>query len=98
MDMLFFGHRTQAEDGTPAPVGFDFASRHNGDPSPDGSQDSDGSENNDNDNNNENMSVGNQPESSAADRKPSSKHEHGPGDWSGASLPFGGSRRIGIRL
>ena len=39
MDLLFYGHRTQGEDGTPAPVGFDFASRHNRDPSPDGSQD-----------------------------------------------------------
>ena len=61
MDMLFYGHRTQGEDGTPAPVGFDFASRHNRDPSPDGSQDSDGSDDDD-----DNMSVGNQPESSAA--------------------------------
>ena len=33
MDMLFYGHRTQGEDGTPAPVGFDFGSRHNRDPS-----------------------------------------------------------------
>lgn len=63
MDMLFYGHRTQGDDGTPAPVGFDFASRHNRDPSPDGSQDSDGSDDDDND---DNMSVGNQPESSAA--------------------------------
>jgi len=66
MDMLFYGHRTQGGDGTPAPVGFDFASRHNRDPSPDRSQDSDGSDNNDNNDNNDNMSVGNQPESSAA--------------------------------
>jgi len=66
MDMLFYGHRIQGEDGTPAPVGFDFASCHNRDPSPDGSQDSDGSDNNDNNDNNDNMSVGNQPESSAA--------------------------------
>jgi len=65
MDMLFYGHRTQGEDGTPAPVGFDFASRHNRDPTPDGSQDSDGSDDNNNDNNDNNMSVGNQPESSA---------------------------------
>ena len=69
MDMLFYGHRTQGEDGTPAPVGLDFASRHNRDPSPDGSQDSDGSDNDDNNDNNndndDNMSVGNQPESSA---------------------------------
>ena len=65
MDMLFYGHRTQGEDGTPAPVGFDFASGHNRDPSPDGSQDSDGSDDNDNDNDNDNMSVGNQAESSA---------------------------------
>ena len=36
MDMVFYGHRTQGEDGTPAPVGFDFAIRHNGDPSPEG--------------------------------------------------------------
>ena len=35
MDMLFYGNRTQGEDGTPDPVGFDFASRHNRDPSPD---------------------------------------------------------------
>ena len=61
MDMLFYGHRTQGVDGTPAPVGFDFASRHNRDPSPEGSQGSDGS-----DDDNDNMSVGNQPESSAA--------------------------------
>jgi len=58
MDMLFYGHRTQGGDGTAARVGFDFASRHNRDPSPDGSQDSDGSDDNDN---NDNMSVGNQP-------------------------------------
>ena len=64
MDMLFYGHRTQREDGTPASIGFDFASRHNRDPSPDRSQDSDGSDEDDNNNNN-NMSVGNQPESSA---------------------------------
>jgi len=64
MDMLFNGHPTQGEDGTPAPVGFDFASRHNRDPSPDRSQDSDGSD--DNDDNDDNMSVGNLPESSAA--------------------------------
>ena len=57
MDMLFDGHRTEGEDGTPAPVGFDFTSGHNRDPSPDGSQDSDGSDDNDNDN--DNMSVGN---------------------------------------
>ena len=63
MDLLFYGHRTQGEDGTPAPVGFDFASRHNRDPSPDGSQDSDGSDDDDDD---DNMSVGNQPEPSAA--------------------------------
>ena len=63
MDMLFYGCRTHGEDGTPAPVGFDFASRHNRAPSPDRSQDSDGSDDN---NNNNNMSVGNQPESSAA--------------------------------
>ena len=62
MDMLFYGHRTQGEDGTRALVGFDFASRHNRDPSPNGSQDSDGSDDNDDNN----MSVGNQPESSAA--------------------------------
>ena len=43
MNMLFYDHRTQEEDGTPAPVDFDIASRHNRDPSPDGSQDSDGS-------------------------------------------------------
>jgi len=70
MDMLFYRHRTQGEDGTPAPVGFDFASRHNGEPSPDGSQDSDGSDDNDNNDNNDNMSVGNQPESSAAAARP----------------------------
>ena len=66
MDMLFYGHRTQGEDGTPAPVSFDFASRHNRDPSADGSQDSDASDDNDNDHNDDNMSVGNQPEASAA--------------------------------
>ena len=74
MDMLFYGHSTQGEDGTPAPVGFDFASRHNRDSFPDGSQDSDGSDNDNNNNNNNNnhnnnnnnMSVGKQPESSAA--------------------------------
>ena len=65
MDMLFYGQRTQGEDGTPAPVGFDFASCHNRYPSPDGLQDSDSSDdnNNNNDNNdNDNMSVGKQPE------------------------------------
>jgi len=66
MDMLFYGHPTQGEDRTHAPVGFDFASCHNRDPSPDGSQDSDGSDNNDNNDNNDNMSVSNKPESSAA--------------------------------
>ena len=66
MDMFFYGHRTQGEDWTPAPVGFNFASRHKRDPSPDGSQDSDGSDNNDNDDNDDNMSVGNQPELSTA--------------------------------
>ena len=69
-DMLFYGHRTQGEDGTPAPVGFDFASCDNRDPTPEGSQDNDGSDNDNNNNNNnndnDNMSVGNQPESSAA--------------------------------
>ena len=66
MDVLFYGHHTQVEDRTPAPVAFNYASRHNRDPSPDGSQDSDGSDdNNNNNNNNNNMSVGNQPESSA---------------------------------
>ena len=69
MDMLFYGHRTQGEDGTHAPVGFDFASRHNRDPSPDGSQASDGSDDNDNDDNDDNMPVGNEPESSAAAAK-----------------------------
>ena len=63
IDMIFYGHRTQKEDRTPAPVGFDFASRHNRDPSPDGSQDSDTRDDDDDD---DNMSVGNQPESSAA--------------------------------
>jgi len=66
MDMLFYGHLTQGEDGTPAPVGFHFASRHNRDPSPDRSQNRDGSGYNDNDDNEDNISVGNQPESSAA--------------------------------
>jgi len=71
LNMLFYGQRTQGEDGTPAPVGFGFPSCHNRDPSPDGSQDSDSSDdndNNDNDNNDndDNMSVGNQPASSAA--------------------------------
>ena len=60
--MLFYGHCTQAENGTPAWVGFDFASRHNRDPSPDGLQDRDGRDDVDDDN----MSVGNHPESSAA--------------------------------
>ena len=54
IDMLFYGHPTQSEDRTPAPVGFDFASRHNRDPSPDGSQDSDTSDYDDDD---DNMSV-----------------------------------------
>ena len=36
MDMLFYGHHTRGENGTPAPVGFDFASHQNRDPSPDG--------------------------------------------------------------
>jgi len=66
MDMFFYGYGTQEENETPAPVCFDFASRHNRDPSPDGSQDSDGSDDNDNDDNGNNISVGNQPESSAA--------------------------------
>ena len=47
MNMLFYGHFTQGEDGTPALVGFDFASRHNRDPSEDGSQDSDTSDDDD---------------------------------------------------
>ena len=62
-DILFYGHRTQGEDGTPAPVGFNFARRYNTDPSPNGSLDSDGSDDNDDE---DNMSVGNQPESSPA--------------------------------
>ena len=94
-DMLFYGPSTLGEDGTPAPVGFDFASRHNRDPSPDGLEDSDGSDDDDDDGN---MSVGNQPESSAAASKASSKQEHSPGDWSGAVQPFDGFRRIGTRL
>ena len=65
MDMLFYGRCTKKEDGTPAPVGFDFASGHNRDTSPDGSQDSDGSED-DNDDDDDNMAVGNQPELSTA--------------------------------
>jgi len=65
-DILFYDHRTQGEDGTTAPGDFDVASRHNRDPSPDASQDSDGSDDNDNDDNDDNMSLGNQPESSAA--------------------------------
>ena len=64
MDLLFYGHCTQGEDGTPAPVGFDFASRHNRDPSPDGSQDSDRIDDDDEDD--DNMLVGNQPRPSAA--------------------------------
>ena len=32
MDMVFYGYRTQGEDWTPDPIGFDFASRHNRDP------------------------------------------------------------------
>ena len=67
MDMLFYGYRTQGEDGTPAPAGFDFVSRHNRDPSPDGSQDSNGSDDHDNhDDHDDNVSVSSQPESSAA--------------------------------
>jgi len=65
MDRLFYGHRTEEADWTPARVGFNFASRHNRDPSPDGSQDTDGRDDNDNNDNNDTMSVGNQPESSA---------------------------------
>ena len=65
MDMLLYSYRTQGEDAIPAPVGFDFANRHNRDQSPDGSQNSDGSDN-DNDNDNDNMSIGNHPKSSAA--------------------------------
>ena len=64
IDLLFNGHRTQGEDGTSAPVGFDFASCHNRVPSPDRSQDSDGSDDNDEDN--DNKSVGNQPGPAAA--------------------------------
>ena len=64
IDLLFYGHRPQGEDGTPAQVGFDFASRHNRDPSPDGSQDSDGSDDDDEDD--DKMSVSNQPGPSAA--------------------------------
>ena len=63
MDLLFYSHRAQGEDWTPARVGFDFASRHNREPSPDGLLDSDGSDNDDIDHN---MSVGNKPESSSA--------------------------------
>ena len=66
MDILFYGHRTQGEDGTPAPVGFDSASRHNRDHSADGSQDSDGSDDDDDDDDDDNILVGNQPDSSAA--------------------------------
>ena len=71
MDMLFYGHRTQGEDGTPAPVGFDFASSHNTDPSPDESQDSDGSndDHHHHHHHHHDMSVGNQPVSSAAAAK-----------------------------
>ena len=63
MDILFYGHHTQGEDGTLAPVSLDFASRHNRDPSPAGSQHSDRS---DDDSDDDNMSVSNQPELSAA--------------------------------
>ena len=63
IDILFYGHCIYGEDGTPAPVGFVFASRDNRHPSRDRSEDSDTSDNNDND---DNMSVSNQPESSAA--------------------------------
>ena len=63
MNMLSYGYRKQGGDGTPAPVGFDFASCHNRVSSPDGCQDSDTS---DDDEDSDNMSVGNQPESSAA--------------------------------
>ena len=75
MDMLFYGHRTQGEDGTPTPVGFDFASRHNRERSPDGSQDSDGSDDDDDDN----MSVGNQPESSAVAARRAPNRSTAPG-------------------
>ena len=64
MDMFFYGHRTQRDDGTAVLIGFDFASRHNRDPSPDRSQDSDTS--NDDDDDDDNILVGNQPVSSAA--------------------------------
>ena len=62
MDMLFFGYGTQGQGGTPVPVGYDFASRHNRDASPDRSQNSDTNE----DDHDHNMSVVNQPESSTA--------------------------------
>ena len=61
MDLLFCGNPTQEENRTPVPVGFIFASRHNRDLSPDGSQDGNGSNN---DYDDHNMLVGNQPESS----------------------------------
>ena len=73
--MLFYSHHTQGENGTPAPVGFDFASRHNRDPTPDGSQDSDGSD----DDENNNMSVGNQPGSSAAAARRAPNRSTAPG-------------------
>ena len=78
IDLLFYGHRIQGEDETPAPVGFDFGSRHNRDPSPDRSQDSNGSDDDDDD---ENMSVRNQPEPAApaARRAPNRGRAQGTG-------------------
>ena len=95
MDMLFNGHCTQGEDGTHAPVGFDFAGRHNRDPSADGSEDSDIS---DDDRDIDNMLVGNQPESSAAAARRARNQVQGPGNWSGTRPPFAGCRRIVMRL
>ena len=66
IDMLVYDHRTHGEDRTPAPVGFDFASRQVRYPSPDSSHERDGSDEDDDDDDDDNMSFGNQPESSAA--------------------------------
>ena len=79
--MLFYDHRTQGEDGTSGLVGFDFASRPNRDPSPEGSQDSDGSDHDDNNNNNNNnnISVGNQSKWSAASARDDQNRSTAPG-------------------
>ena len=77
MDLLFYGYRTQREDGSSALVGFNFASRYNRDLSPDGSQDSDGSDDDDDDD--YNMLVGNQPEPSTAAARRAPNRGRAPG-------------------